>query len=267
MKFCSQCGAQNSDTAIFCQKCGNSFQPAFTPPGPAFTPPGPSFIPPGSSGTPPEPKTSPPLVKKSSSISLSGKNIAVIAGAFIVLLSVVIIVGFFSDRNKPSAPAISNQPADWYADEPGSGTGIKEEPEYLEETEDILEIEGIGETTEPDGFVLPIELQIEDFLAAFLANWARAVNENNFSLVSPYIAFDSDFYSTQASVLSSIHNKGIREAFISVTVHSASFDGIYYTVFSTEVFDITNADGTNRRSFDWTYIIEDDEGFKIRGLY
>jgi hypothetical protein len=121
MKFCTKCGAQNLDDAVFCEKCGAKFAtptqptvssqpPRFDPPNsngvqqqqatpnPTFTPPKSNFVPPVSNFTPPTPKPySPPApsgytpapypnIRSSSS---AGLMMALVCFAAVLLFSLV----------------------------------------------------------------------------------------------------------------------------------------------------------------------------------
>ncbi|MCA1064837.1 hypothetical protein QTG56_24835 (plasmid) [Rossellomorea sp. AcN35-11] len=82
----------------------------------------------------------------------------------------------------------------------------------------------------------------------------EAINNNNFSLVEPYLMKNSNLYESQKELVSKLSSKGIKESYVSFDIYDYWADGGDVVVYTTEKVKITYGDGTSEtKNFKWRY--------------
>ena len=126
-----------------------------------------------------------------------------------------------------------------------------------ESIERLKEIKEKIEKKEKTTIVLS-EHDAEDLLRLYCDAMVKAINENNFDLVLPYIYKDSKMYADQKSLVEKCVSQGIKEEFNSFEL--VSLNKTLDTVWQAEVKEsetVISANGEREvKNFKWTYTIE-----------
>ncbi len=135
---------------------------------------------------------------------------------------------------------------------------ILDEDALSKETRERLkEIKEKIEKKEKTTIVLS-EHDAEDLLRLYCDAMVKAINENNFDLVVPYIYKDSKMYAQQKSLVEKCVSEGIKEEFNSFEL--LSLTKTLDTVWQAEVKEsetVISANGEREvKNFKWTYTIE-----------
>lgn len=85
-----------------------------------------------------------------------------------------------------------------------------------------------------------VESKVNDLVKGYLQNFAEAVNENSFQLLTPYIKKDSELYEQQKKYIPTIYARGIREEFVEYDMVEVTYDSDSQkgTVVVDEVYTI-----------------------------
>lgn len=101
-----------------------------------------------------------------------------------------------------------------------------------------------------------IQGQLKHLLEYYTTYFSKAINSNNASYINPYVAIGSDIYTAQQSYIPKTYAAGIREYIISanITNYTISDDNKSGSITTSEVYNITNQDGTSsNKAFTYVY--------------
>ena len=145
---------------------------------------------------------------------------------------------------------------------------LDEEALSKENKERLNEIKKEIEKREKEEIVLS-EHDAEDLLRGYCDAMIKAINENNFDAVAPYIFKNTEMYAQQKSLVEKCNAEGIKEKLSSFKLESLTkkLDTVWEAkVKESEI--ITYANGESKeKSFSWTYTIEYIESeFYLTGI-
>ncbi len=84
----------------------------------------------------------------------------------------------------------------------------------------------------------------------------EAINQNDFSILEPYLIPDSNLYHAQKKLISHLNKRGIKEKLLEFQVEDTRIVDDKYNVYVYEKFNITYGDGTSRiKEFHYIYEI------------
>jgi len=99
------------------------------------------------------------------------------------------------------------------------------------------------------------ETQIENLINDYCNKLCTAINEGDYSIVSECILIGSPLEEMQKSLVSNLHDNGIKEEFINANVSKISWDTNKQSciIYVTEQEIINNNGNSQKKSFDWKY--------------
>lgn len=142
------------------------------------------------------------------------------------------------------------------------------EQKYLSKT-DKKELDKILEEIDKAGEESFSDHEAESFLMEYCDAMVEAINNMDFSIVSPYIDADSAFYETQRGLVDFCASEGITQTFDSLRLKSLSkINSETWEAAVSETETITYDDGTEEtKTYSWTYTIKYiDSDYYIAGI-
>jgi uncharacterized membrane protein YvbJ len=134
------------------------------------------------------------------------------------------------------------------------------------ETEEVSTVSASGDLFTNSG-------NVPDYLVELTEGYAKglvdAVNNNDFSLVEPYLLKDSNLYKMQKDLVKSLAADGVKETYVSFDIYDYWSEGGEAVVFTNEKVKITYGDGsTETKKFKWKYLggIDGNANMKFAGI-
>lgn len=103
---------------------------------------------------------------------------------------------------------------------------------------------------------------VDTLISNYLYGLVAAINENDFSLVEPYLLPGSELYSAQKDLLKKANEKGFKESLLDYEITETIVEDGKAIISTWEQIDIMYSDGESEtKEFNWTYeAVPDEEG-------
>ncbi|MGM9924899.1 MAG: zinc ribbon domain-containing protein [Bacillus sp. (in: firmicutes)] len=101
------------------------------------------------------------------------------------------------------------------------------------------------------------EDEAETLMEGYIPGFIKAVNNNDFSQISPYLKEGSELYNSQKKLIDKLYNNGTTEELLDYKVTSSSTDGNVVSIYTYEKIKINYADGKSEtKEYEWRYEAE-----------
>lgn len=116
-----------------------------------------------------------------------------------------------------------------------------------------------------------IEEQLNSLINNYINNFTYAVNNNDFTVVEPYIYPGSNLYTTQSAYVPNAYKQGITENVTSYNVTSCTVndDKKSGTIITHETYEINSNGNSSQKSYDYKYTYqynEDTQSFQLSNI-
>ena len=102
---------------------------------------------------------------------------------------------------------------------------------------------------------------VVQLMDSYLNGLISAINDNNFSAVSPYMKEGSELYKSQKSLVSSLHSKGTSEELVDYEVTDFKENEGTITISTSEKIKINYSSGKSEtKDYEWTYKALKEDG-------
>jgi uncharacterized membrane protein YvbJ len=94
---------------------------------------------------------------------------------------------------------------------------------------------------------------IETLISDYIYGLTSAINNNDYSAVSPYIKSGSTLDKSQQALVKSLNESGVTEDVVSFDVEDWSQNGDAITIKTYEEITVNNSDSSETKDYNWTY--------------